>query len=250
MSDHASFEHEIFADSMLQTSWTQRSIRSWSTLSSFALQAITAGLLMLIPILSPVALPFLRPISTPIMLGLSPRQPIEVHATPSFHSFGVAGHGIIFPSHMPIITRDFETETSGPSVDPSGPYVPGIRGPGVISGIHFSSGERSIIPLPPPTSASHPLRLSHMSEGDLLRKVQPAYPALARSAHIQGQVVLSAIISKEGGIENLRMLTGHPMLVHAALEAVSQWRYRPYILNGEPVEVETQITVNFSLSGG
>ena len=86
-------------------------------------------------------------------------------------------------------------------------------------------------------------------EGNLIRRVQPAYPPLARSARIQGQVVLAAIISKEGTIENLRILTGHPMLVHAAVEAVSQWRYRPYILNSDPVEVETQITVNFSLSG-
>jgi len=88
-----------------------------------------------------------------------------------------------------------------------------------------------------------------MSEGDLIRKVQPAYPALARSARVQGIVVLQAMISKQGTIENLRILTGHPMLAPAAIEAVRQWRYRPYILNGEPVEVETQITVNFALGG-
>ena len=88
-----------------------------------------------------------------------------------------------------------------------------------------------------------------MMEGNLIRRVQPAYPPLARSARIQGQVVLAAVISKEGMIENLRVLEGHPMLVRAALDAVSQWRYRPYVLNNEPVEVETRITVNFSLSG-
>ena len=88
-----------------------------------------------------------------------------------------------------------------------------------------------------------------MMEGNLIRRVQPEYPALARSARIQGQVVLSAVISREGNIENLRVLIGHPMLVRAAIEAVSKWRYKPYILNNEPVEVETQVTVNFSLSG-
>ena len=88
-----------------------------------------------------------------------------------------------------------------------------------------------------------------MMEGNLIRRVQPAYPPLARGARIQGQVVLAAVISKEGMIENLRVLEGHPMLVRAALDAVSQWRYRPYVLNNEPVEVETRITVNFSLSG-
>jgi protein TonB len=86
-----------------------------------------------------------------------------------------------------------------------------------------------------------------MSEGDLVYNVLPAYPPLARSARVQGTVVLQAIISRQGAIENLRMLSGHPMLVRSAIDAVRQWRYRPYILNGEPVEVETQITVTFSL---
>jgi periplasmic protein TonB len=88
-----------------------------------------------------------------------------------------------------------------------------------------------------------------MVEGNLIRRVQPVYPPLARTARIQGPVVLAAVISKAGAIENLRVLSGPPMLVKAALDAVSEWRYRPYILNNEPVEVETQITVNFTLGG-
>jgi protein TonB len=99
----------------------------------------------------------------------------------------------------------------------------------------------------PPAAA--PIRISHMSEGDLVHKVLPTYPPLARNVRIQGQVVLQAVISKQGIIENLRLLSGHPMLVPAAIEAVRQWRYRPYVLNNEPVEVETLITVNFSLAG-
>jgi protein TonB len=89
-----------------------------------------------------------------------------------------------------------------------------------------------------------------MMEGNLIYRVQPVYPPLARSARVQGAVVLRAIISKSGGIGNLQVVSGHPMLVKTALDAVSQWRYRPYILNDEPVEVETQITVNFVLAGG
>jgi protein TonB len=112
----------------------------------------------------------------------------------------------------------------------------------------LNSGTRPIMPAAP-VPVARPISVSHMSEGDLLRKVVPAYPALARSARIQGQVVLQAVISKQGTIENLKVLTGPPMLVPAAIEAVRQWRYRPYVLNGEPVEVETQITVNFSLGG-
>jgi protein TonB len=84
-------------------------------------------------------------------------------------------------------------------------------------------------------------------EGSLLRKVQPIYPPLAKSARIQGPVVLFAVISRSGTIDNLQVLSGHPMLVQAAIDAVQQWRYRPYILNQEPIEVETQITINFVL---
>lgn len=87
-----------------------------------------------------------------------------------------------------------------------------------------------------------------MLQGSLIRRAEPVYPAIARAARIQGPVVLYAIISKDGTIENLRLISGRPMLVQAALAAVSQWRYKPYILNGEAIEVETQITVNFVLA--
>ena len=102
---------------------------------------------------------------------------------------------------------------------------------------------------PPPSAPAHPLRLSHWAEGNLIYRVQPIYPPIARQARIQGTVELRAIVSQAGTIENLAVVSGHPMLVKSALEAVRQWRYRPYLLNSEPIEVETDITVNFVLSG-
>src|SRR5262249_58176779 len=83
-----------------------------------------------------------------------------------------------------------------------------------------------------------------------IRDVKPVYPPLARQARIQGKVVLQAQISKDGAIENLQLISGHPMLAPAAIEAVKQWRFKPYLLNGEPVEVDTQVEVNFTLAGG
>ena len=77
----------------------------------------------------------------------------------------------------------------------------------------------------------------------------PAIRPLHALARVQGTVELRAIISKAGTIENLIVVSGHPMLVKSAIEAVRQWRYRPYLLNNEPIEVETEITVNFVLSG-
>jgi len=106
-----------------------------------------------------------------------------------------------------------------------------------------------VAPPPPPAAPTHPLKISHWAEGNIVYRMQPIYPPLARQARVQGVVELRAIISKAGMIENLVVVRGHPMLATAAIEAVRQWRYRPYLLNNEPIEVETEITVNFVLSG-
>jgi periplasmic protein TonB len=136
--------------------------------------------------------------------------------------------------------------------------APNIDEPGVPGGTRVGRGGRGVwnsignnpdVASPPTPVPAPPLRLSHMDEGSLIYRVQPLYPALARQVRIQGPVRLRAIISKSGTIENLQALGGHPMLIPAALNAVRQWLYRPYLLNGEPVEVETEITVNFVLSG-
>ena len=121
---------------------------------------------------------------------------------------------------------------------------------GAANGIPLSiiTGTRPVLPAALPT-ITRPFRSSNILEGSLIRRVLPVYPPLARSARIEGPVVLAAVISKAGAIEHLQVLTGHPMLAKAAIDAVSQWRYRPYILNGEAIEVETRITVNFILSG-
>jgi TonB family protein len=87
-----------------------------------------------------------------------------------------------------------------------------------------------------------------VATGLVIKKVQPRYPDDAKQARIQGQVVLQADIDKNGDVESITLVSGHPMLAPAAIEAVKQWKYKPYLLNGEPMKVETQITVNFSLS--
>jgi protein TonB len=124
--------------------------------------------------------------------------------------------------------------------------IPGGQMGGVIGGI-ISSTPVAV----PKVATPQRVRVSQgVTQGLLIRKIQPNYPPLARQARIQGSVLLQAEISKDGSIENLHLISGHPMLAPAAIEAVKQWKYKPYILNGEPVEVETQITVNFTLSGG
>jgi TonB family protein len=91
---------------------------------------------------------------------------------------------------------------------------------------------------------------AEIAQSLLVTKIVPAYPPLARQARVQGKVVLDVDISKEGTIEFIRKPAGHPMLIPAAIDAVKHWRYKPYLLNGEPVPVHTQVTVNFSLTSG
>jgi periplasmic protein TonB len=89
-----------------------------------------------------------------------------------------------------------------------------------------------------------------VSRGLLIKKVNPKYPEEAREQRIQGVVLLQALIGKEGNVADLQLISGEPTLAKAAMKAVKQWKYRPYLLKGQPVDVETQIQVNFTLSGG
>jgi periplasmic protein TonB len=91
---------------------------------------------------------------------------------------------------------------------------------------------------------------SGISSGLLLAKIEPVYPPVARQARVQGTVVLTAIIGKDGLIKDLSLVSGHPLLVPAAIDSVKQRKYRPYLLNGHPVEVQTQVQINFTLAGG
>src|SRR5262249_22461641 len=90
------------------------------------------------------------------------------------------------------------------------------------------------------------VRVSMMQPGMLINRVEPQYPRMAVIIKLHGDVKLHAVIAKDGSIQSLSVISGHPMLAQAAVEAVKQWRYRPYILNGEAVEVDTFITVNFN----
>jgi protein TonB len=83
----------------------------------------------------------------------------------------------------------------------------------------------------------------------MIRQVQPVYPQIAKTAHVQGTVLLHAVISKDGSVQELQYVSGPPLLMKAAMDAVREWRYQPTLLNGEPVEVETTISVIFSLGG-
>jgi periplasmic protein TonB len=228
--------------------------RRWSTLASFTVQAMALSFLLLLPLLRPGTLPrlvlmspevFLSPLPPAPMPAPHPRSPAAATAS-EFN-----GITVISPSRIPDHTSIIDDHGVAPQpIGRADLGAIGSTGTGRGSGILQSILGRPAVGPPVHVTTEKPRPPSVIMEGHLIRRLQPEYPAIARSAGIQGAVVVQAIISKDGTIENLRVLSGHPILIRAAMDAVKQWRYRPYFLNGEPIEVETQITVNFTLSRG
>ena len=241
----------MFADSLLENHWTNHGRRGWTTLASFALQTLAIAILLMLPLIYTEGIPRLHLVSMsaplpppgppPATQSHAGTRPVESNL---FHGI-VVSPPTIPVGVTPILNEPAPTETCTVC-------VPGGIGPATNTNpIPGGFGTTAtFVPPPPPKPVARPPRISHMMEGNLISKVQPIYPPLARQARIQGSVLLRAIISRSGTIKDLNVISGHPMLVGAAIEAVRQWHYRPYVLNDEPVEVETQITVNFSLSGG
>jgi len=246
----------MFEDSLIESGNKLRTKRGATTLLSFILQVFLIGVLVLIPLLFTEALPKQQLMTFLVAPPPPPPPPPPPAATPvkvvkQIQSDVVNGQ-LRTPTRIPEKVQMIKEEEAPPVMATSGVVggvpggVPGGQMGGVIGGI-ISSAPVAV----PKVATPQRVRVSQgVTQGLLIRKVQPNYPPLARQARIQGAVQLQAEISKEGTIENLRLISGHPMLAPAAIEAVKQWRYKPYILNGEPVEVETQITVNFTLSGG
>ena len=235
--------------STLERSWDRSARRGWTTLASFGFQAMALSLLLLIPILTiqkPPKLQWFEPLPVPPAMP-APAPPAT--GQPPMHSSNISDGHLQPPSTIPdrIANLNEQPVASSPDVSALGVVgSTGTRGRGV-----FNSIGPAVEVAPPslPPAPKHPIKVSHWAEGNLIHRVQPIYPVIARQARIQGPVELRAIVSKTGTIENLVVLRGHPMLVSAAIDAVRQWRYRPYLLNGEPIEVETEITLNFILSG-
>jgi TonB family protein len=156
--------------------------------------------------------------------------------------------GLIVTSAPPVAPAKEDQGVPGLSFRMPPPPPPPPTPPGMPRTVAPATTTVPSVAPPPKVAAPHKLRLSSgVSEGNLIHRVEPVYPQMARIAHVQGDVVLQALIGKDGAVENLRAVSGHPILIQAAMDAVKQWKYKPYLLNGEPVEVETTITVRFHM---
>jgi protein TonB len=210
------------------------------------------ALLLMLPLMRTVRLPAGHSLPTPLTWGPPPSILVAQRPIARIQQSNLSDNVLIAPGEIPRVVEIVNESELPPAVNGGEVGLPGATDNpwrnGVFRSITDGLSHAALPPKPAPSVPTHPVRLSHMDPGMLIRKVQPQYPGPARIARLEGKVELAAIISKDGTIENLRVLAGHPMLVRAAIDAVKQWRYRPYILNNEPLEVETQITVNFSLS--
>src|ERR1019366_925518 len=165
---------------------------------------------------------------------------------------------LMAPKSVPKEIATIREEELPPASSGVGGVMGGIPGgvaggtPGGVLGSILSATPTNLPPPPPPpVKAFTPKRTTmggNAQQAKLVRQPKPVYPPLAKQARISGVVHLAAIISRDGTIQDLKVISGHPLLIPSALEAVKQWVYQPTLLNGEPVEVSTQIDVNFTLS--
>jgi periplasmic protein TonB len=234
----------MFEDSTFESAGKLRTrSRRWM-IATFAFNAAILLALILIPLFYPEAL------SERAMTWLMTVPPVPVEQpTPVVRP----ERATVVPTQMPagvivapsVIPKGWKT-SSGTEVieDPKWIALGSEGGAGSPDGVFHGTGSHAEVVQRP--VSPKPIS-SVLAEGLLIQKVIPRYPPIAQEVRLQGTVVLQATISKNGTIENLHVMSGPAMLQQAALDAVAQWRYRPYLLNGEPVEVETTVNVEFKL---
>jgi protein TonB len=240
--------------------------KAWTVLVSFAGQVMLIGVIVLIPMIYFDTLPRTQLTSFLVAPPPPPPPPPPPAATPvkvvkviprQFDAGRLLAPKTI-PKQIAVINEDELPPMAG-GVGVVGGIPGGAIGGtagGVIGGIIGSIPTAAPPPPPPPKVKEAPkpktpqrIRVGgNVQAARLIRQPKPTYPPLARQARIQGTVRFNAIIGKDGTIQNLTLVSGHPLLVPSATAAVKQWVYQPTLLNGEPVEVVTQIDVNFTLS--
>jgi protein TonB len=241
----------MFDQALLET--TQPSKKPLTLAISLLLQLSVTSLLTLIPLLYTQGLPaaaFKNLLVAPTPPRAAVPEPPGSRVAPKLVARTFRLHQLYAPITIPKNVISTDRLASAPDIAVAGGILDTNATP-LIAVIGSTPPQG-----PPPAESTPekkdpprgPVHIGTLSEANLLRKVMPVYPPLAKSARVQGTVEFTALISKEGNIENLKLVHGHPLLVNAAKEAVEQWKYRPTLLNGVPVEVITDIIVNFTLN--
>ena len=234
----------MFDDLVVSSANPKRTNNSWTVVLSAIIQASLLGILILIPLIYTEALP--KQLLTTFLVPPPPPPPppppaaaIQRIVKPVVRL--IHNGQMMAPTVVPKKVAMIKEEEMPPDVG-----AVGVVG-GVLGGIIGGSGGG----MPPPPKAT-PSRIrvgGNVASAKLVRQVTPLYPPIAKTAHISGTVILHAVIAKDGTIQELTYVSGPPLLMKNAMDAVRQWRYSPTLLNGEPVEVDTTISVVFTLGG-
>ena len=251
----------LFTDSLLETSGGPRRRRTWATLAAVVLHCILVSVLVVAPLWFTEVLPHAQLVT--FLVAPSPPPPPPPPAARASAAVKVVkvateivNGRLRTPERIPEKVQMIKEAEEPPPITTTGGVVGGVPGGipggqlgGVIGSIIGESSRLAALPkLSKPAPTVQRVRVSQgVTKGMVVYRIEPTYPPLAREARIQGVVVLTAIIDKDGNIQNLQLVSGHPMLAPAAIDAVKHWRYKPFLLNGQPVEVETTVTVNFRM---
>jgi periplasmic protein TonB len=248
----------MFSDSLLEFG-QQRKRRAFATTTSFIFNCVCVGVMLIMPLLFTEDLPKAQLLTFLVAPPPPPPPPPPAaeqvqRVVRQVQTDMLSSGQLRTPTKIPQKVQMIREEEAPPPMAATGGVVGGVPGGipggqvgGVIGGIINATSSLAAVPKFAPVVPQRVRVSQGVTKGLLVHRVEPAYPTLARTARVQGEVVLSAIIDTNGQITNLQLVSGHPMLVPAAIAAVREWRYKPYLLNGQPVEVETTITVIFSL---
>jgi len=238
----------MFDDLLESTNEKKKTNKGWGFILSGIVQALILAVLILIPLIYTEALPKAM-LSTLLIAPPPPPPPPPPPAVVKTIVKPVArlitSGKLMQPRAIPKEVAVFKEAELPPDV-----ITPGGATGGVFGGIPGQGMVAAVAPPPPkPAAPTRVKQGGNVTAASILNQTRPVYPALARQARIQGNVVLHAIIDKDGKVAQLEVISGHPLLVQSALDAVKQWRYKPTLLNGDPVEVDTTITVTFTMGG-
>ncbi len=237
----------MFTELIESTSKKEKTNTSWSVIASAIVEASVLAVLVLIPLIYTQALP--KAMLATLLVAPPPPPPPPPPAPKTIVkpvARLIESGRLIQPRAIPKDVAVFKEAELPPDVINNNPNQSGVFGGIPGQGLMAGNGPA----LPPPPKAAAPARIKQggaVTAASIITQTRPVYPPLARQARIQGVVVLHAIIDKDGKVAQLEVVSGHPLLVQSALDAVKQWRYKPTLLNGDPVEVDTTIQVTFAM---
>jgi protein TonB len=250
---------ELFSESLLEMSTTRPGRRTFDFIASLFVHSLLVAALLLIPLYFTEAID-LKQFTQTFLVAPPPPPPPPPPAAPAIVKVAsaprrvfTAGGKLLAPTAIPAKVAMIKEEELPPDVGGVGVVggvpggVPGGQVGGVIGGI-ISGAQRTYIPTPAAPAPKAPIRVGgRIKPPRAISTPEPIYPPLAKQAKIQGNVVIDAVIDVDGNVVEMQVISGHPLLIPSAMEALRHWKYEPTYLNEQPVPVRLIVTIKFQM---